>query len=225
MSERKAMIKVKQELSVIGQRGLFAVPRSSAYARSQVVSESEIELMRQLHALYLQWPLYGSRRLCVELRHRGYGVNRKRVQRLMRKIGLRAIYPKPRTCQPGKGHKVYPYLLRGLNIERSNQVWASDICYIPMAKGFLYLTVIMDWHSLECWLGGAQRPWRPRHAWKRWKKHSAIMEHQKFSIPTRGHHTPARGSWRCSKLRECRSVWMGKVGGSTISLWNVSGGA
>lgn len=147
MSERKAMIKVKQELSVIRQCGLLAVPRSSAYARSQAISASDLELMRQLDALYLQWPFYGSRRLCVELRHRGYGVNRKRVQRLMRKMGLWAIYPKPRTSQPGKGHKVYPYLLRGLKIERSNQVWASDICYIPMAKGFMYLTVIMDWHS------------------------------------------------------------------------------
>ena len=103
--------------------------------------------MRQLDALYLQWPFYGSRRLGVELRHRGYGVNWKRVQRLLRKMGLRAIYPKPRTSQPGKGHKIYPYLQRGLNTERSNQVWANDICYIPMAKGLLYLTVIMDWYS------------------------------------------------------------------------------
>ena len=147
MSERKAMIKGKQKLSVVRQCGLLAVPRSSVYARSQAASEADLALMRQLDALYLQWPFYGSRRLCVELRHRGYGVNRKRVQRLMRKMGLRAIYPKPRTSQPGKEHKVYPYLLRGLNIDRSNQVWASDICYIPMAQGFMYLTVIMDWHS------------------------------------------------------------------------------
>ena len=147
MNERKAMIRVQQELSVIRQCGLLAVPRSSVYARTQAVSEFDLALMRQLDALYLQWPFYGSRRLCVELRQRGYGVNRKRVQRLMRKMGLRAIYPMPRTSQPGKGQKVYPYLLRGLNIERSNQVWASDICYIPMAKGFMYLTVIMDWYS------------------------------------------------------------------------------
>ncbi len=126
---------------------LLAVPRSSAYARPQAVSAPDIDLMRQLDELYLKWPFYGSRRLCVELQHQGYRVNRKRIQRLMRKMGLRAIYPKPRTSQPGKGHKIYPYLLRGLSIERANQVWASDIWYIPMAKGFMYLTVIMDWYS------------------------------------------------------------------------------
>jgi len=85
--------------------------------------------------------------LRVELQHRGYRVIRKRVQRLMRQMGLRALFPKPRTSQPGKRHKIYPYLLNGLNIERSNQVWASGICYIPMAKGFMDLTVIMDWYS------------------------------------------------------------------------------
>ena len=91
-------------------------------------------LMRQLDELYLKWPFYGSRRLRVELLHQGYRVNRKRIQRLMRTMALRSIYPKPRTSQPGKEHKMYPYLLRGLNIERPNQVWASDICSIPMAR-------------------------------------------------------------------------------------------
>ena len=147
MTERKAMIKANQSLAVARQCQLLAVPRSSAYARLQAVSPVDLELMRQLDELYLKWPFYGSRRLCVELQHQGYRVNRKRVQRLMRKMGLRAIYPKPRTSHPGKGHKVYPYLLRGLRIERPNQVWASDICYIPMAKGFMYLTAIIDWYS------------------------------------------------------------------------------
>ena len=147
MTERKAMIKAKQGLSVTRQCHLLAVPRSSAYARLQAVTTADIDAMRQLDELYLKWPFYGSRRLCVELQQRGYRVNRKRVQRLMRKMGLRAIYPKPRTSQPGKGHKIYPHLLRDLSIERPNQVWASDICYIPMAKGFMYLTAIIDWYS------------------------------------------------------------------------------
>ena len=80
-----------------------------------------------------------------ELEDQGHWVNRKRVQRLMRQMGLRALYPKPRTSRPGQGHKIYPYLLQGLSIERPNQVWATDICYIPMAKGFMYLVAIMDW--------------------------------------------------------------------------------
>ncbi len=147
MTERKASIKAKQGLSVTRQCHLLAVPRSSAYGKSQDVSTADIDLMRQLDELSLKWPFYGSRRLCGELQQQGYRVNRQRIQRLMRKMGLRAIYPKPRTSQPGKGHKIYPYLLRGLRIERSTQVWASDICYIPMAKGFMYLTVIMDWYS------------------------------------------------------------------------------
>ena len=147
MIERKAMMKAKPGLTVTRQCQLLAIPRSSAYTRLQDVSTVDLDVMRQLDALYLKWPFYGSRRLCVELQHQGYRVNRKRVQRLMRKMGLRAIYPKPRTSHPGKGHKIYPYLLRGLRIERSNQVWASDICYIPMAKGFMYLTAIIDWYS------------------------------------------------------------------------------
>jgi putative transposase len=82
-----------------------------------------------------------------ELQDRGHTVNRKRVRRLMRQMGLRALYPRQRTSQPGKGHKIYPYLLRDLCIEHANHVWATDICYIPMAKGFMYLVAIMDWHS------------------------------------------------------------------------------
>lgn len=147
MNERKARITVKAGLSVIRQCQLLAVPRSSVYARHRDVAKADLELMRQIDELYLKWPFYGSRRMSEELRQRGYVLNRKRVQRLMRQMGLRAVYPKPRTSQPGAGHKIYPYLLTGLTIDRPNQVWASDICYVPMAKGFMYLTVIMDWYS------------------------------------------------------------------------------
>ena len=104
-------------------------------------------LMRLIDEIHLQRPFYGSRRARDELGDRGHPVNRKRVQRLMRLMDLRALYPRRRTSQPGKGHKIYPYLLRDLLIERANQVWATDICYIPMAKGFMYLVAIMDWHS------------------------------------------------------------------------------
>ena len=147
MTERKAMITTRQPLPVTRQCQLLAVPRSSAYARSQPVSAADLTFMRVLDDVYLKWPFYGSRRLCAVLQQRGHGVNRKRVQRLMRQMGLRAIYPKPRTSHPGHGHKFYTYRLRGLTITRPNQAWASDICYIPMAKGFMYLTVIMDWYS------------------------------------------------------------------------------
>ena len=121
--------------------------RSSAYYQPELVSAQDLALMRLIDEIHLQYPFYGSRRLRNELEDRGHRVNRKRVQRLMRQMDLTALYPRRRTSQPGKGHKIYPYLLRHLSIERANQVWASDITFCPMAKGFMYLVAIIDWHS------------------------------------------------------------------------------
>ena len=103
--------------------------------------------MRRMDELHLAYPFYGSRRMAVVLRDDGWVVNRKRVQRLMRVMGLEAIYQKPNTSRRHPDHKVYPYLLRGLIIDRPNQVWCADITYIPMAKGFVYLVAVMDWFS------------------------------------------------------------------------------
>ena len=147
MSERRAMIHQAHSLPVTRRCGLLAVARSTAYYKPAPVSEGDLSLMRLIDEIHLELPFYGSRSICDELRGRGHRVSRKRVQRLMRLMGLRALYPKPRTSIPGKGHSVYPYLLRNLAIERPNQVWAADICYLPMAKGFLYLVAVMDWHS------------------------------------------------------------------------------
>ena len=147
MSERRGRIHEKHELSKTRRCELLDVPRSSAYYRGEPASEADLAVMRLIDEIYLQWPFYGSRRMRDELEERGHTVNRKRVQRLMRQMDLRALYPRRRTSQPGKGHKIYPYLLRDLSIERANQAWASDISYIPMAKGFMYLVAIMDWYS------------------------------------------------------------------------------
>lgn len=147
MSERRAQVHVTHELPKTRRCELLAVARSSAYYRPAPVSAQELVWMRLIDELHLQWPFYGSRRLCEALQARGHTLNRKRVQRLMHRMGLSALYPRRRTSQPGKGHTIYPYLLRGLSIERANQVWATDITYIPMAKGFMYLVAIMDWHS------------------------------------------------------------------------------
>jgi len=142
------MIQDRHSLSVTRRCELLAIARSTAYYRPQPVAEDDLRLMRLIDELHLELPFYGSRRLADELRDRGHPpVNRKRVQRLMRQMGLAALYPKRRTSSPGAGHKVYPYLLRELSIERPNQVWAADICYLPMAKGFMYLVAIMDWYS------------------------------------------------------------------------------
>ena len=147
MSERRAQIHTAHALPKTRRCELLDVARSSAYYRPEPVSEDDLALMRLIDEIYLQWPFYGSRRLRDELQDRGHTVNRKRIQRLMHQMGLRALYPRQRTSQPGKGHKIYPYLLRELSIDRANQVWATDICYMPMAKGFMYLVAIMDWHS------------------------------------------------------------------------------
>ena len=134
-------------LSVVRQCALLGISRSSVYYRPAEVSQEDLELMRLMDRQYLATPFYGSRRMAVWLTRLGYRVNRKRVQRLMRIMGLRTIYRRPRTSCPAPGHRVYPYLLRGMEITRPNQVWATDITYIPMARGFLYLVAIMDWFS------------------------------------------------------------------------------
>lgn len=107
----------------------------------------DLELMRLIDEQHLKMPYYGSRKMCTFLRKLGYCVNRKRVRRLMRQMGIEALYPRPRTSQPGGGHKIYPYLLKELTIDRPNQVWATDLTYIPMERGFMYLVAIMDWYS------------------------------------------------------------------------------
>jgi len=147
MSELRAQIHTEHELPKTRRCELLDVARSSAYYHPEPVSEADLALMRLIDEIHLELPFYGTRRMRDELEERGHKVNRKRVQRLMRLMDLRALYPRRRTSQPGKGHKIYPYLLRGLSIERANQVWATDISFIPMAKGFMYLVAIMDWHS------------------------------------------------------------------------------
>ena len=115
--------------------------------RPAPVSADDLAVMRRIDELHLAWPFYGSRRMAAVLRREGWAVNRKRAKRLMRVMGIEAIYQKPNTSKGHPDHKVYPYLLRGLTIDRSNQVWCADITYIPMAKGFVYLVAVMDWFS------------------------------------------------------------------------------
>lgn len=135
------------QLSVTKQCNLMSVSRSSYYYRPRAKNPDDLILMRQIDELYIEHPSSGSRSICRQLKRQGTIVNRKRVQRLMRLMGIEAVYPKPKTSLPHPQHKVYPYLLRGLRIDRANQVWAADITFIPMPRGFMYLVAIMDWHS------------------------------------------------------------------------------
>ncbi len=135
------------KVSISRQCELLEINRSTFYYKSCRVKPENLDLMRIIDEQYLQTPFYGSRSFRYHLRKLGYGINRKRVQRLMRLMGLSAIYPKPKTSKPHPEHKIYPYLLRGLTIDQPNQVWATDITYIPMRRGFMYLVAVMDWHT------------------------------------------------------------------------------
>jgi Transposase and inactivated derivatives len=126
---------------------LLDISRSGLYYQPKGISEEDLTLMKLIDRQYLATPFYGARKIAAWLKSQGHRVNRKRVRRLMRIMGLQAIYRRPRTSKPASGHKIYPYLLSGMKITRPNQVWAADITYIPMARGFLYLVAIIDWYS------------------------------------------------------------------------------
>ena len=151
VSEKRVCIQPETPgLSIVRQCELLALPRSSYYRPAYEpsnVSQEELELMRLIDEEYMRHPFYGSRKIRIYLKNQGYSVNRKRVQRLMRRMGIQSLAPKPNTSSPRKNHKIYPYLLKGMNINRPNMVWCSDITYIRLSGGFVYLTAVMDWHS------------------------------------------------------------------------------
>lgn len=134
-------------LSVIRQCLLLGISRSSFYYEPIGESPINLKLMRMIDEQFLETPFFGSRQMMKWLRRQQLRVCRKRVARLMRKMGLSAIFQKPNTSKPFPGHKIYPYLLKGMAIDAPNKVWCADVCYIPMRRGFLYLVAIMDWYS------------------------------------------------------------------------------
>ena len=155
---RALVSRAHPRLSVSRQCALLGLARSTAYYEPACESEENLWLMRQIDEQYLQTPFYGSRRMAIWLQSTGQRVNRKRVQRLMQVMGIEALYPKRRTTVRGEGHKIYPYLLSGLAIERVNllrdlaitrpdQVWSADITYVPLRRGFMYLVAVLDWFS------------------------------------------------------------------------------
>ena len=146
--DRRAMVERSgKDLSVRRQCALVGVARSGIYRPKPVAGGDDLAVMRRIDELHLELPFYGSRRMTFELNKEGRGVNRKRVRRLMRVMGIEALVPRPGTSKAAPGHKIYPSLLRGLKIVEPNHVWAADVTFIPMACGFLYLVVIIDWAS------------------------------------------------------------------------------
>jgi putative transposase len=141
------MIDRTHELPLARQAQLLQLSRGSLYYRARPVSPADLAIMRRIDELHLDYPFAGSRMLRDLLHDEGVAIGRQRVATMMKRMGIEAIYRRPNTSKPAPGHKIYPYLLRGLAVERPNQVWAMDITYVPMARGFVYLAVVVDWFS------------------------------------------------------------------------------
>ena len=141
------MIDPEHDLPISRQAEVLHISRSTVYYEPRPVSDEDLWLMRQIDELHLNYPFAGSRMLRDILSRQGFEVGRRHIRTLMRRMGVEAIYRRPNTSRPAPGNRIYPYLLRGLAITRPNQVWAMDITYIPMARGFVYLAAVVDWHS------------------------------------------------------------------------------
>jgi putative transposase len=147
MNQLRELVDEQEPMSIRDQCGLLGISRSAYYYECRPESGENLELMRRLDELHLKHPVYGSRKLAKVLEQEGQRVNRKRVMRLLRLMGLEALHPKSRTSAPGAGHRIYPYLLKGLEIKGPDEVWCADITYIPLRQGFMYLVAVMDWWS------------------------------------------------------------------------------
>ncbi|WP_019384188.1 IS3 family transposase [Acinetobacter venetianus] len=146
-AERQKMIDKTHQLSVRQQSQLIQINRSTLYYKPKEISSTDLSWMRLIDEIHLDYPFMGSRMIRDMLQRQGHQIGRRKVRRLMRLMGIHALYPKPNTSKPNLAHRIFPYLLKNMVIDHSNQVWCTDITYIPMAKGFVYLCAIIDWHS------------------------------------------------------------------------------
>jgi putative transposase len=197
-------------LAIVAQCRLLKIARSTLYYRPAPAGPDDLAVMRRMDELYLASPFYGSRRMVAVLRREGLVINRKRVRRLMRVMGLEAIYQKPNTSRGHPDHKVHPYLLRGLIIDRANQVWCADITYIPMARGFVCLVAVMDWFSRRVLSWRLSITWKRTSALRRFRKRWPNMAGRKFSTPIRVYSSPVRRFWMSLRQRASGSAWMAK---------------
>jgi putative transposase len=207
-------------LSLSRQCGLLSISRSSFYYVLKGESPENLALMRRIDELFLEHPFYGSRQMVRHLRRAGVRAGRHRVRRLM---GLEAIYQAPRTSDPHPAHRIYPYLLKGLAIDRPNQVWCADITYVPVQRGFLYLVAIMDWATRHVLAWRLSNTMDAAFCVEALNQAPPNTANRKSSIPTRAASSPASTSPQSSRTRKSPSPWMGGAAAWTISSSNVCG--
>ena len=204
-------------LSITRQCRLVSITRSSFYYASRGESPLNLRLMRRIDAQFLETPFYGSRQMTRWLRRQGNTVSRKRVRRLMRLLGVHALFQRPRTSQPHPAHRIYPYLLRDLPITRPNHVWCTDVTYIPLQRGFLYLVAVMDWANRKV------LSWRLSNTLDAHFCVEALQEALEYygprrsSTATRGANAPASTSPTCSRRLAFVFRWTGRAAGWTPS--------
>jgi putative transposase len=225
-AERRTLVdQADPVLSVAAQCRLLKIARSTRYYQPAPMDLDDLALMRRMDELYTASPFYGSRRMVVVLRRDGWTVNRKRVRRLMRLMGLEAIYRKPNTSQAHPEHKVYPYLLRGLAINRPKQVWCADITYILMAKGFVYLVAVMDWFSRRVLSWRLSITMEADFCVEALQEAMARYGKPEIFTLTRACSSPARAFWRNWTAAASGSAWTAKGGSWTTSSSSGCGGA
>jgi len=201
------MIDRSHALPVTKQCQLLSLPRSTAYYQPKAVSGFDLKLMRRRDKLHLEVPCTGSRMLRDLLRLEGIKVGRRRVRRLMNLMGIQAIYRKPNTSKKHPAHPVYPYLLRELEITRPNHVWAADITYIPMRRGFLYLFAVQDWASRRVLSWRLSNTMAPTSVSRQLRRRSPALAHRRYSTPIRAASSPAWNLPACSSNTIFESVW------------------
>jgi len=213
------MIDREHDLPVTRQAEILKISRGSVYYLPRPVSSADLEIMQRLDRLHLEYPFAGSRMLRGLLALQGCKIGRRHVKTLMRRMGIEALYRRPRTTKPEPGHKIYPYLLRGIEITRPNQVWAMDITYIPMAHGFVYLAVVLDWATRRVLSWRLSITMEAAFCVETLGDALAVMAGRKSSTPTRVRSSRAWRSPVCLPATASPSAWMAKgPGGTTCSL-------
>ena len=217
------MIDRDHDLPLVRQAELLRLSRGSLYYHPRVALAGDLAIMRRIDELHLDYPFAGSRMLRDLLRGEGVAIGRERVASMMRRIGIEALYRRPHTSKPADGHKIYPYLLRGLVVERANQVWAMDITYIPMARGFVYLAAVVDWFSRRVLAWRVSITLDVEFCLDALEE--ALARHGKPAIfnTDREANSPALTSPGCCCRTPSPSAWMAEVHGVTTCSLNGSG--